>query len=58
MSAAQPSPELAADVDDVFLGWWPDGLMWLVRRAYQPGALLAYAYRDGGVHLPAEEPNP
>jgi len=47
-------PQLAADVDDVFLGWWPDDLMDVVRGPYEPGALAAYAHRDGGRHLPQD----
>lgn len=47
-------PQLVADVDDVFLGWWPDDLMVLVRGPYEPGALAAYAHRDGGQHLPQD----
>lgn len=53
---ADPSPEeeLAASVDDVFLGWWPDDLMAIVRAPYTDGALAAYAHRDGGKFLPPE----
>lgn len=55
MSAVpEPSDELAADVDDVFLGWWPDDLMAIVRVPYSPNVLLAYAHRDNGVHLPGD----
>ncbi|MFE6429345.1 hypothetical protein [Streptomyces rochei] len=50
-----PDVELTAAVDEVFLGWWPDDLMAIVRQPYQPGALAAYAHRDGDAHLPEAE---
>jgi hypothetical protein len=51
-----PSPEelLAASVDEVFLGYWPDDLMTIVRAPYTGGALAAYAHIDGGKYLPPE----
>jgi hypothetical protein len=49
-----PSPDLIADVDDVFLGWWDADVMAIVRQPYTAGVLLAYAWRDGGIHIPAE----
>jgi hypothetical protein len=54
---ADPSPEeeLAASVDDIFLGWWPDDLMAIVRAPYTKRALVAYAHRDGGKFLPGGE---
>ncbi|WP_282084038.1 hypothetical protein [Streptomyces tendae] len=52
MSAPEPSLELEAAVDEVFLGWWPDDLMAIVRQPYEPGAITAYAHRDGGAYLP------
>ncbi|MBZ6207497.1 DUF4982 domain-containing protein [Streptomyces olivaceus] len=55
MSASESSLELEAAVDEVFLGWWPDDLMGIVRQPYEPGAITAYAYRDGGAHLPEAE---
>ena len=53
MAAAFPDPleDLAAAVDEVFLGYWPDDLMDLVRAPYLPGAIQGYAHRDGGMHL-------
>lgn len=52
MTAA--TPELIADVDEVFLGWWDADVMAIVRRPYTAGVLLAYAWRDSGAHIPAE----
>jgi hypothetical protein len=49
-----PEEELAASVDDIFLGWWPDDLMAIVRAPYTGGALAAYAHIDGGKYLPPE----
>lgn len=51
---ADPSPEeaLAASVDEVFLGWWPDDLMAIVRAPLVNGAYVTYAHRDGGKYLP------
>jgi hypothetical protein len=46
--------ELVADVEEVFLGYWPADLMAIVRAPYRSGVLLAYAYRDGGTHIPQE----
>jgi hypothetical protein len=51
----EPSPELEAAVDEVFLGWWPDDLMAIVRQPYEPGAIAAYAHRDNGAYLPERE---
>jgi hypothetical protein len=45
---------LVADVDDIFLGYWDDDVMAIVRQPYTPGALHAYAWIDGGAHIPAE----
>lgn len=47
-----PSPDLVADVDAVFLGWWPDDLMRLVRAPFRHGVLVAYAHRESGRFLP------
>lgn len=55
MSAGEPSPELVADIDEVFLGHWPDDLMAIVRAPYSPNVLLAYAHRDHGAHLPPDD---
>lgn len=49
------TPELIADVEDAFLGHWDDDVMAIVRQPYRGGVLLAYAWRDGGTHIPAEE---
>ena len=54
MSTPFPSPELVADVDEIFLGWWDADVMAIVRQPYRAGVLLAYAHRDGGRHIPAE----
>jgi hypothetical protein len=54
MSTPTPSPELVADVDEVFLGYWDDDVMAIVRQPYTPGALHAYAWIDGGAHIPAD----
>lgn len=51
MNAPDASPEMVAEIDEVFLGWWPDDLMGIVRQPYTPGVLAAYAHRDGGAHL-------
>jgi hypothetical protein len=47
-----PGEELAASVDEVFLGWWPDDLMDIVRAPLVKGVYVAYAHRDGGKYLP------
>jgi len=52
MTAA--TPDLIADVDEVFLGFWDADVMAIVRQPYTAGVLLAYAWRDGGTHIPAE----
>jgi hypothetical protein len=49
-----PSPELVADVDEIFLGHWDTDLMAIVRQPYTPNALRAYAWRNGGTHIPAD----
>lgn len=49
-----PSPELVADVDEIFLGHWDDAVMAIVRQPYTAGALHAFAWIDGGRHIPAE----
>ena len=54
MSTPTPSPELVADVDEGFLGWWDADVPEPVRQPYRVGVLLAYAHRDGGRHIPAE----
>ncbi|MFJ7176470.1 hypothetical protein ACIQXA_08680 [Streptomyces massasporeus] len=54
MSTPTPSPELVADVDEVFIGYWDDDVMAIVREPYTPGALRAFAWIDGGAHIPAE----
>lgn len=51
------SPALVADVEEVFLGYWPDELMSIVRPPYRFGALYAYAWRDGGTHIPTDGPD-
>lgn len=51
----EPSEELAAEVDGIFLGWWPDDLMAIVRAPYSPNVLLAYAHREGGRFLPPDD---
>ncbi|MFJ5644079.1 hypothetical protein [Streptomyces sp. NPDC093223] len=43
--------ELVADVEEAFLGYWPEDLMGIVRAPFRTGVLLAYAYRDGGIHV-------
>jgi hypothetical protein len=48
------TPALVADVEEAFLGFWDDAVMAIVRRPYRAGVLLAYAWRDGGSHIPAE----
>lgn len=48
---ANISPALVADIDDVFLGWWPDDLVVIFTADYVPGALAEYAHRDGGQHI-------
>lgn len=54
---ADPSPEeeLAASVDEVFLGYWPDDLMAIVRAPLVKGVYVSYAHRDGGKFLPDGE---
>lgn len=54
---ADPSPgeELAASVDEVFLGWWPDDLMAIVRAPLVSGVYVSYAHRDGGKYLPTDD---
>jgi hypothetical protein len=47
-----PTPELIADVEEAFLGFWDDAVMAIVRQPYTVGALHAYAWRDGGAHIP------
>ncbi|MCF0086699.1 MULTISPECIES: DUF4982 domain-containing protein [unclassified Streptomyces] len=47
-------PELVADIDEAFLGYWPEDLADIFTRPYEPGALTAYAYRDGGAHIPQD----
>lgn len=51
----EPSPELAADVDEVFLGYWPDDLMAIVRAPFRHGVYVAYAHREGGRFLPPDD---
>ncbi|MEU5900660.1 hypothetical protein [Streptomyces venezuelae] len=48
-------PELVADVDEVFLGWWDDEVMAIVREPYTVGAITAYARRDGGAYIPSDD---
>ncbi|MET9445028.1 hypothetical protein [Streptomyces sp. NPDC006610] len=50
-----PDEQLVADVEEVFLGWWPDDVMAIVRQPYTPGGLAAYAHRDNGAYLPVED---
>lgn len=52
------TPELIADVEEAFLGFWDDTVMAIVRRPYTVGVLLAYAWRDGGSHIPFEAGEP
>jgi hypothetical protein len=47
-------PELVADVEEAFLGFWPQDLVAIFKRPYKPGALIEYAYRDGGRNLPQD----
>jgi hypothetical protein len=54
MPDPSPGEELAASVDEVFLGWWPEDLMDIVRAPYTKRALVAYAHIDGGKYLPPE----
>lgn len=58
MSTPTPSPELVADVDEVFLGYWGDAVMAIVRQPYRPGALRAFAWIDGGAHIPTDSAEP
>lgn len=46
------TPELVADVEEAFLGYWPQDLADIFKQPYQPGLLAAYAYRNGGAHMP------
>lgn len=48
-------PDLVADVEEAFLGFWDDAVVAIVRGPYTPGVLLAYAWRDGGTHIPTED---
>ncbi|WP_265560717.1 hypothetical protein [Streptomyces hygroscopicus] len=48
------TPELIADIEEALLGDWDDEVMAIVRQPYTAGVLLAYAWRDGGTHIPAE----
>ena len=43
--------ELIADIEEAGLGYWPTDLAQIAQAPYQPNVLLAYAYRDGGVHV-------
>ena len=54
MSARDLPPELIADIEEAFLGFWDDEVMAIVRQSYTVGALHAYAWRDGGSHIPTE----
>ncbi|ARX81606.1 hypothetical protein SMD44_01004 [Streptomyces alboflavus] len=49
------TPELIADVEESFLGFWDDAVMDIVRQPYTVGALAAYAWRDGGSHIPSDD---
>jgi hypothetical protein len=53
---AQPEfdPELVADVEEAFLGYWPKDLAAIFTRPYKPGAITAYAHREGGKYLPQD----
>lgn len=48
------TPELIADVEESFLGFWDDTVMGIVRQPYTERALLTYAWRDGGSHISSE----
>jgi hypothetical protein len=48
------TPELIADVEESFLGYWDDALMDIVRQPYTGGAIVAYAWRDGGSYIPSD----
>lgn len=48
-------PELIADIEEALLGDWDDAVMAIVRQPYTVGALLAYAWIDGGSHIPTED---
>lgn len=51
------SPDLIADVEEAFLGFWDDDVMAIARRPYTANALRAYAWRDGGAHIPTDSPD-
>ncbi|MFH9426379.1 hypothetical protein [Streptomyces sp. NPDC017529] len=40
-------PELVADIDAVFLGYWDDALLDLFTADYRPHALQTYAHQHG-----------
>ncbi|MEU6552043.1 hypothetical protein ABZ915_17430 [Streptomyces sp. NPDC046915] len=50
-------PELIADIEEALLGDWDDDVMAIVRQPYTVGALAAYAWRDGGAHIPTDTEN-
>jgi hypothetical protein len=39
------TPELIADIEEAFLGYWDDEVMAIVLQPYTAGALAAYARR-------------
>lgn len=45
-----PTPDLIADVEEAFLGYWDDEVMAIVRQPYTVGAIHAYAHRNSGEH--------
>ncbi|QTD97034.1 hypothetical protein [Streptomyces cyanogenus] len=51
------TPELIADIEEALLGDWDDDVMAVVRQGYVAGALTAYAWRDGGAHIPTDTEN-
>ncbi|MFK8850469.1 hypothetical protein [Streptomyces sp. Ac-502] len=51
-------PALVADIDEIFLGYWDDAVLDLVRDGYRPCALQIYARRHGSAARENEpEPN-
>lgn len=40
------TPELIADIEEVFLGHWDDDVMAIARQPYSPHALSAYAQQE------------
>ncbi|WP_030670587.1 hypothetical protein [Streptomyces rimosus] len=60
MSAPQPGPvdpQLVADIDEIFLGYWDTAVLALVHADYRPRALQSYA-RQHGSAARENEPEP